>query len=253
MPLSPTNPKNPDTLVLKPDHFKVSGDGVFYTLQGEGPTMGFPACFLRLHLCNLQCAWCDTWYTWDKNTPEFWEESSDWTILETKTKLEQAWGCANPLIQKRVVITGGEPLLQQGSIEKLMRLMPDWIFEIETNGTVMPSDYLLQHCQFNCSPKLTNSGNPRPLRIRGDVVQKLNTANTTFKFVVTAPEDLDEIEKEYITPFNLDLEKIIVMSEGKTAAEVSHHALLVAEAAKQKGFRLLTRIQLDIWGAKRKT
>ena len=35
----PAELKNPDKLKIKEGCFKISGDGVFYTLQGEGPTM----------------------------------------------------------------------------------------------------------------------------------------------------------------------------------------------------------------------
>lgn len=52
------------------ENFRVSGDGVFYTLQGEGASMGRPATFLRLHHCNLDCSWCDAWYTWDQRSKE---------------------------------------------------------------------------------------------------------------------------------------------------------------------------------------
>lgn len=37
---------------------------VFASIQGEGPHTGRPSVFLRLGLCNLECAWCDTKYTW---------------------------------------------------------------------------------------------------------------------------------------------------------------------------------------------
>jgi 7-carboxy-7-deazaguanine synthase len=35
------------------------------TLQGEGKHIGEQAYFIRLGLCNLDCKWCDTPYTWD--------------------------------------------------------------------------------------------------------------------------------------------------------------------------------------------
>ena len=144
-------------MAMSKDKFKVSGDGVFYTLQGEGVSMGKPACFLRLHVCNLKCEWCDTRYTWDANTKEFWTEGKDWSIAETKLKVESSWGCRNTIIPKRLVITGGEPLLQKEKIDLLLDKMPDWLIEIETNGTVLPTVKMLERCQFNCSPKLGNT------------------------------------------------------------------------------------------------
>ena len=41
------------------------------TIQGEGPSVGRRAVFLRLRRCNLACDWCDTRYTWDKNDPDY--------------------------------------------------------------------------------------------------------------------------------------------------------------------------------------
>ena len=51
----PAELRNPEKLRMKPGHLKISGDGIFYTLQGEGPTMGEPTSFLRLQICNLAC------------------------------------------------------------------------------------------------------------------------------------------------------------------------------------------------------
>lgn len=239
------------SMAMLKDKFKVSGDGVFYTLQGEGVSMGKPACFLRLHVCNLKCEWCDTRYTWDPNTKEFWTEGKDWTIDETKKNIESVWGCKDNNIKKRLVITGGEPLLQKEKIETLIHKMPEWQIEIETNGTIMPTPILLEHCQFNCSPKLGNSKNPKIARIKKEVLQSLNRVNASFKFVVTSHQDINEIQNDFITPINIDPNKVIIMPQGKTAEEVSNNAKLVVEEVKNKGYRLLGRLQCDIWGAVR--
>lgn len=244
--------KIPEKLTLVENQFKVSGDCVFYTIQGEGPSMGRPACFLRLHICNLKCSWCDAWYTWNPNTPQFWTESQNWTIQETKQQIENAWGCENANVTKRLVITGGEPLLQKDRIDQLVSIMPNWIFEVETNGTIMPTEKMLAKFQFNCSPKLSNSGNPIQARIKTDVLKRLNEVNTVFKFVVVSEEDLDEIENDFVVPFNLDINKILVMPQGVTAEEVRHNAQRVIEATKKKGYRILGRLQNEIWGARRK-
>lgn len=247
----PAELKDPKKLQQKEGHLIVSGDGVFYTLQGEGPTMGMPCVFLRLHICNLRCVWCDAWYTWNPKTKEFWTEPTHWTIEEAAFNIQATWDCDNPNVEKRLIITGGEPLLQQRKIEQLMDELPEWRFEIETNGTMMPSDKLLSRCQFNCSPKLENSGNARVARIKPEVLLKLAEGNTTFKFVVMKPEDLDEIEEDFIKGVGIPHNKVILMPQGVTAEEVRQNGQKVAEYAKAKGFRLLGRLQNELWGAKR--
>ncbi|MBU1322980.1 7-carboxy-7-deazaguanine synthase QueE [Patescibacteria group bacterium] len=236
---------------MKPNNLNVSGDGVFFTIQGEGVSMGKPVCFLRLRVCNLKCGWCDTRYAWDTKTPEFWSEKQEWSINKTKKKIEAGWQCKNKKITKRLVITGGEPLLQKEIIDKLIDVLPDWFIEIETNGTVMPTKKMLEYCQFNCSPKLKNSGNPKVARIKGEVLQALNLANSVFKFVVMVNSDIREIEKDFIIPFNLDINKIIIMPEGRSAEEIAKNARQVVEKVKEKGYRLLGRLHCDLWGAKR--
>lgn len=72
---------------------------VFPTIQGEGPDAGTPAIFVRLAKCNLACWFCDT---------EF--ESGVW--YSVKKLMEIVLDHANAYHMNLVVITGGEPLLQ---------------------------------------------------------------------------------------------------------------------------------------------
>jgi len=244
--------RKPQNIRLSMDKFRLSGDGIFYTIQGEGKSMGEPTVFLRLHICNLRCVWCDAWYAWNPKCKEFWTESYELTPQEVTQRLEEAWLCKNPKKQKRVVITGGEPLLQRDKIDQLMDLMPDWKFEIETNGTIIPTKKQLAKCQFNCSPKLENSKNIRAARIKPEVIKILNKIDVQFKFVVMGEQDVEEVENDFIKPFNLDVNKIVLMPQGITATEVSENAKKVVEIAKNRGYRLLDRLHVNLWGARRR-
>ena len=71
----------------------------FLSLQGEGPSAGVPAHFLRLQGCDVGCAWCDTKYSWDAAGGAAMEPAAAVAAL-------RALGEA-PLL----VVTGGEPLV----------------------------------------------------------------------------------------------------------------------------------------------
>ncbi len=251
-------PEDRERVKPHPDKLKISGDGVFATLQGEGITAGLPSVFLRLHYCNLACGalggWlCDTWYTWDPSKREFWQEPQDWSYEETAARIRDAWELAfSDQHQKRLVITGGEPLLQQRKIIRLLQELPEWEVEIETNGTILPAPEL-GSCQFNCSPKLNNSGNTLERRYKPNVLETINNLpKSQFKFVVICESDFYEIDK-IIKGCSLSPEKILIMPEGHTREEVDTHLGLIREAVESRGWRVALRNQLIWFGPKRRT
>jgi len=192
---------------------------------------------------NLLVHNCDTPYTWNREDKRFWNEPQRWTIKKTINEIKR-FPC------KRLVITGGEPLLHKKVIDNLLDYLgSEWIFEIETNGTIAPTKKMIERgIQFNCSPKLENSGNLKAVRYRPDILKQLNTLpNTTFKFVVIEPEDLKEIE-QIVSECGLDNEKIILMPEGITQEAVAEHGRMVTDLCKEKGWRLIPRLQIMLWG-----
>lgn len=121
---------------------------IFHSIQGEGVSQGTPCVFLRLAGCNLACSWCDTAYSWNGTVPGMR------LAPEKAAELVLHYPC------RRLVLTGGEPLIQQKALPVLLRLLPDHAVEMETNGTIMPDTELLKRVtQFNVSPKLPHSGN----------------------------------------------------------------------------------------------
>lgn len=91
----------------------------FYSLQGEGIHVGTPAYFIRFGGCNLQCDWCDTQESWD---------NANVTAVELEDLIQD-------IPCKRVILTGGEPTLQE--LEPLISALKEKGHEIamETNGT----------------------------------------------------------------------------------------------------------------------
>jgi 7-carboxy-7-deazaguanine synthase len=94
---------------------------IFYSIQGESSYWGFPCVFIRLTGCNLRCKYCDTKYAYKRGTKMTVNK-----IIDSVSKYD----C--PL----VLITGGEPLLQEET-PLLVQNLIDLRFKvlIETNGT----------------------------------------------------------------------------------------------------------------------
>lgn len=95
---------------------------IFFSIQGESSWMGKPCIFIRLSLCNLRCSWCDTEYAFTHGTPMSFDE--------IRSRI-QTYPC------RLVMITGGEPLLQE-PVTALMESLCDTGFEVilETSGSV---------------------------------------------------------------------------------------------------------------------
>src|SRR3954451_14009106 len=158
------------------------------TWQGEGPSIGRRCGFVRLGRCNLACSWCDTPYTWDWDRYDPAVELARRPVAELLAELD-AMGV------DMIVVTGGEPLLQQTHLEPLVAGAAErgWWIEIETAGTIAPRPQLAGVARFNVSPKLANSGNPIERRYRPDVLRAFQAdGRAAFKFVACDAADLDE-------------------------------------------------------------
>src|SRR3954471_3860621 len=88
---------------------------VFASIQGEGSSAGMPSVFVRLSLCNLACSWCDTAYTWDWKRYDPKAEIVEGRVDEVLARGEELAGATT----RNVVLTGGEPLQQQGPLGEL--------------------------------------------------------------------------------------------------------------------------------------
>lgn len=100
---------------------------IFYSLQGEGRYSGTAAVFVRLSGCNLSCPFCDTNFA-------FFQELTESDIVKAVVSL--AGDC------RLVVITGGEPTLQDCTLLIELLHSQDFTVCMESNGTHEPPENL---------------------------------------------------------------------------------------------------------------
>ncbi len=223
---------------------------IFASLQGEGPSAGRPCAFVRLSRCNLACTWCDTAYTWRFTGPDgFDRKANQITLSEADTAAR-----ISALGQDRLVITGGEPLLQGAALARLVALLPGISVELETNGSVAPHPALdVQVAQYNVSPKLAHSGNPAALALLPErLAAWAADPRATFKFVVATPQDVAEVlalQQAYAIPSA----RIMLMPEGTTSAALRQREVWLAALALEHGLRLSDRLHIHLYGDTRGT
>ena len=219
---------------------------IFYSVQGEGGLVGVPSVFVRTSGCNLRCVWCDTPYT-------SWEpEGDELSLAEILAQVDQYRGA------RHVVVTGGEPMIAPEIVELTGKLRARGLhITIETAGTV----YKALACDLmSISPKLAHStptgawaATHERLRIQPDVLRTLMTAyDYQLKFVVAAPEDLDEIRK-LVEQLAAERGKVILMAEGINSEILRQRGQWLAEICKQEGFRFSPRLHVDLYGNTRGT
>ncbi len=213
---------------------------VFVSVQGEGPSVGRPAVFLRLAGCNLSCSWCDTKYAWFRG-----EELGVDVVAERVLDLLRRFRGVNLL-----VVTGGEPLLQSEELVELLsrlrRELPHLEVEVETNGTVNPREVLSYVDRLIVSPKLSNSGLPEGVRrVSEGVVEAIRTHGDRVyvKVVIEGLEDAEEMLK-VVEELGVSRDRVYLMPQASTLEELRRRLPAVVEIAVEYGFRVSDRLQL---------
>jgi organic radical activating enzyme len=209
----------------------------FLSIQGEGPAAGTPAHFVRLQGCDVGCHWCDSKYTWGTSggRPSEVEDALDEA---------QALGPA-PLL----VVTGGEPLAQDGIYALLDRATARWPrVEVETSG-IQPPRLSHPRLHWNVSPKLP-SVTPRWASTWTHARAWAQAPRATFKLVIAGEADRDEALR-LLAEHQVPAERVMLMPEGLTDEAVRAHAPLVIEICKHHGFRMSPRLHIWLWGARR--
>lgn len=219
----------------------------FYSIQGEGISMGHPAVFLRLAGCNLLCDG-----QWRCDTIEVWQHGKAIKFEDVLTPLYISY------LQEgaHLVITGGEPMLHEKAIAEFLF----WLsgihdvtpyVEIETNGTIKPTMLGLGNANFvqqwNVSFKLSNSGEPYSKRINEVALDWFEKhPRAWFKIVINNDYDFMELMQD----FNFPKRKYILMPAGSTQEELAITRPHVLELCKAHGIKYCDRLHIVAWNKK---
>lgn len=226
---------------------------IFHSVQGEGMLTGVSSVFVRTSGCNLRCRWCDTPY-------------ASWKPEGAKLSVEEIVAQVKSFPARHVVLTGGEPMISRELPVLAQRLREDGFhITIETAGTVLPQGVACDLASL--SPKLENS---TPLageiddtwrqrheatRWQPEVVREW-LANYAYqlKFVVSAPEDLNEISA-LLNSLEMPIppDRVLLMPEGRDSATLASRDTWLVEICKQRGFRYCRRLHIDLFGNRRGT
>lgn len=229
------------------------------TIQGEGKSVGKEVLFLRLATCNLHCVWCDTPYTWNwVGTPFAHPQKYDPKVEIHEMGVEDILKKLYELDTNRcrsLVISGGEPLIQWKQLLGLLIILQEtdgWWVEVETNGTIFPGPLFMGLVdQINCSPKLSNSGDEKRVRVRPQALTQLVASpKVMFKFVIANEFDLSEVQ-EYVKTFSIPPERVYLMPLGKTQEELHETRTQTQWLCRHFGFNFSDRLHVVKFGGVR--
>ena len=219
------------------------------SIQGEGITTGIPAAFLRLQGCTLNCQWCDT--------ASVWKTGGEYSFFELFELMDQADLPRKLSEGQHLVITGGSPLLQQPVLIKFFNKFKEIydflpFIEVENECVIPPLRELQDMVSiWNNSPKLMNSAMIWKLRYKPEVIGFMSELNNSwFKFVISDPQDWEEIKNDFLERELIRRNQIILMPEGATRDVLERNREFVVDIAIKNNVRYCTREQIILWNDK---
>lgn len=225
---------------------KIPISEIFESLQGEGPKIGSPSLFIRFAGCPVKCSWCDSKFSWKGG--QIWTSENLYDKL-FKTEIDD------------IVFTGGEPLLYY-------KIISEWVEELkiagkrvymETSG-ITGSEHLDRYKLASLIRYVTWILSPKdhvPMA-QYEWLRHFRFDDIYWKFVWSGWEET----KDFITNFFKYIEKplyerieshtVFVMPKGITNKEVMSCSKEVWAFCQEFKLRFSPRLQVNVWGRKRK-
>jgi 7-carboxy-7-deazaguanine synthase len=167
---------------------------VYLSLQGESTFAGLPCIFVRLTACNLRCSYCDTAYAFTEGNKLSLEDvcaEVHRLALPFSNPKSEIGNPKLPLVE----LTGGEPLLQKGSLPLMKQLCDDgFTVLLETSGAhdISPVDPRVRRIMDLKCPASGESA-----RNRRENIAHLKVTDE-IKFVIGTQEDYDWAKQQIV-------------------------------------------------------
>jgi 7-carboxy-7-deazaguanine synthase len=201
---------------------------IFYSIQGETVTAGYPSVFVRLTGCNLDCAYCDTRHARDSGT-----------AMELDAIIHEI---ENYPSADHVTVTGGEPMCQANCIFLLKQILDrDWNCQIETNGSILLKD-IPEKVRKIVDVKTPSSGEADSFETRN---LKYLTERDEIKFVISDRADY-EFSKDFIGKYLV--KKGIVINFSPATGDMAGAELADLIIRDRLPVRLNLQLHKILWG-----
>jgi len=205
----------------------------FLSIDGEGPTAGEIATFIRFGGCNLGCRWCDTAYSIPQD------------VKGESLSKEEIYDFIKGNGARNVTLTGGEPLIQEG-IQELIEFLskdPELIIHIETNGSVPIYNFeSLSNVSFIVDYKLPSSGMEGKMDMKN--FEEISSKDVC-KFVIGSTEDLKKA-KEVTDKYGLTGKCLVYFSPITTSID-PEEVVEFMKKNKMNNIRLQIQLHKIIW------
>ena len=211
----------------------------YISIDGEGPSSGELAVFIRFAGCDLRCAWCDTAYSWNEEC-----------IPEEMSAVE-IYNFIRESAVDNVTLTGGEPLIQENISELIKLLVFDELLtiRIETHGGVAIAPFK-EEFRYDSVDFIVDFKLPDSKMMHHMCLENLEAVDIqdSYKFVISSFKDLDKAI-EIVRDYHLDDRCHVYFSPVVSLIaprEIAHKMI----AEKLNGIKLQLQLHKYIWPEK---